>query len=243
MSIEKSKNLVHIKLKDKSGKNYLCSDFVNELTQDIHSALENPDLKVIIFSGLSDVFCGGADRKTLEDLTQGDLNPVDLTLPKVLLDIPVPIIAAMEGHAIGGGLAIGLCADIMILAEESRYGCSFMNMGFTPGMGTTRLLEQFLSLGISHEILYTGINYKGRDLKGKTGFNYILPKKEVMPMAEQLAEAIVEKPRESLITLKRYLGLNKRRLFEETFSIENFMHEITFNKAETLNRVRKNYVG
>ena len=241
--MKRSNSIVHIELKDESGKNYLSKNFVDRFTKDIRKASESPIVKTIVLSGQPDVFCGGADRKTLEELTRGELNPVDLVLPKILLDIPVPVIAAMEGHAIGGGLAVGLCADILILAEESRYGCSFMNMGFTPGMGTTRMLEQFLSLGISHEILYTGINYKGRDLKGKTGFNYILPKKEVMPMAEQLAEAIIEKPRESLVTLKRYLSLKKRRLFEETFSIENFMHELTFNQTETLDRVRENYVS
>jgi len=50
---------------------------------------------------------------------QKQIKPVDIVLSKMILDIPVPVISAMEGHAIGGGLALGLCADIAILAEES----------------------------------------------------------------------------------------------------------------------------
>lgn len=230
-----------IELQDIAGKNSLSPLFVEELIQGFQKAIENLALKVIILSGLPDIFCSGADKETLEELTQGKLKPVDILLPKILLNIPVPVVAAMEGHAIGGGLAVGLCADIVILAEESRYGCSFMNMGFTPGMGMTRLLEQFLSAGISHEMLFTGMNYKGRNLKGKTGFNYILPKKEVMPMAIQLAGAIAEKSRESLVILKQYLSLQKRKLYEETHSIETLMHELTFKREDTLNKIKENY--
>ena len=53
--------------------------------------------------------------------------------------------AAGEPIKIGGGFALGLCADVILLARESRYGCTFMNLGFTPGMGTTSLLEHVLS--------------------------------------------------------------------------------------------------
>jgi len=81
----------------------------------------------------------GASREILEELVTGKLAPRDLLLPRAIFDVPVPTITAMEGHAIGGGLALGICADIALIARESRYGCSFMNRGFTPGMATTRI--------------------------------------------------------------------------------------------------------
>jgi polyketide biosynthesis enoyl-CoA hydratase PksI len=143
---------------------------------------------------------------------------------------------------VGGGLALGLCADIAILEEESRYGCSFMNMGFTPGMGITRLLEHFMAPAVAHELLYTGINYKGRDLKGKTQFNYILPRQEVLPKALELARALAEKTPQVLRLLKRYLSMNRRKLFEETHSIESMMHEISFQQMDILTSIQENYV-
>lgn len=229
-------------MQDDAGKNALTEAFVQELCDQIQSVVNQETVKVIVLAGTSPVFCSGADLHTLKELTSGNVKPVDILLPKVVLDIPVPVIAAMEGHATGGGLALGLCADIVILAEESRYGCSFMNMGFTPGMGTTKLLEQFMSPAIAHELLYTGKMKQGREFKGKSHINYIVPKHDVMSHAMTIALSISEKNQKSLKLLKRYLSLEKRKHFEETFTIETLMHEISFAQPELLQNIKDNYV-
>jgi len=232
----------HIKMNDVEGKNCLSHDFVYELMDQVKAVKENDDLRVVVLSGMSSVFCGGADIRTLQQLTEGDIKPVDILLSKDLLDIPVPLISAMEGHAVGGGLALGLCADITVLGEQSRFGCSFMNLGFTPGMGITKLMEHYMTPAIAHELQYTGMMVKGRTFKGKTNFNHIVPNAEVLPLAMELAEAISEKPAHALRALKRYLTMNRRKTFQETYSIESMMHELTFNHEETKNRIEKNYV-
>jgi polyketide biosynthesis enoyl-CoA hydratase PksI len=232
----------HIRMMDYAGKNCLSHAFVHELTDQIQALRSNEIIKVVILSGLPEVFCGGADLETLKLLAKGEIKPIDILLSKLILDIQVPVISIMEGHAVGGGLALGLCADIALLAEESRYGCSFMNLGFTPGMGTTKLLEHYMSPAIAHEMLYTGINYKGAELKGKTNFNHIRPKAELFALGLELAEAIIEKPIHALKALKRYLSIERRKLFEETYSIESIMHELTFNKNDIHQSIENNYV-
>jgi polyketide biosynthesis enoyl-CoA hydratase PksI len=252
MKTSKSKELIQfildssgvgrMHMADAVGKNALNPAFTDALIDCFKEAKNEKNLKVLVITGLSDVFCSGADLDTLEKLCKKELKPVDIILPKMILDIPVPVIAAMEGHAIGGGLALGLCADIAILAEESRYGCSFINMGFTPGMGITKLMEHYMSPAVSQEMQYTGKFYQGRDLKGKTNFNYILPKDVVLEKALSLAEAIAEKSRKALFVLKRYQSMHRRRMFEETYSIETMMHELTFNEEEILKILKENYV-
>lgn len=235
-------DIVTMQMVDKAGKNGLTPDFVEELIHSLNEIKANDELKVLIISGLPDVFCSGADLNTLIKLCKKEIKPVDIVLSKMILDIPVPVISAMEGHAIGGGLALGLCADIAILAEESRYGCSFMNMGFTPGMGITKLMEHYMSPAISQEMQYTGNFYSGKSLIGKTNFNYILPKAEVLEKAQILAEAMAEKPRKALSVLKRYQSMERRKTFEETYSLETMMHELTFNEEEILKTIQENYV-
>lgn len=234
--------IAQIRMEDKVGKNCLTHAFVAELTEKIETLSHNEAIKVIVLTGLSDVFSAGADLETLKQLCTGEMKPVDILLPKILLNVPIPMIAAMEGHAIGGGLALGLCADIVLLAEESRYGCSFMNMGFTPGMGITHLLEHFMSPAIAHEMQYTGTSQKGKALKGKTNFNNILPKGEVLPKAIQIAQAIDEKPRKALTVLKRCLSVKRRKAFEESFVMESMMHDLTFNQKDILKHIEENYV-
>ncbi len=231
-----------LQMNDKKAKNGLTPDFVEELIHCLNEAKNNEQMKVLILVGLQDVFCSGADLDTLIKLCKKEIKPVDIILSKMLLDIPVPVISAMEGHAIGGGLALGLCADIAIISEESRYGCSFMNMGFTPGMGITKLMEHYMSPAIAQEMQYTGNFYLGKDLIGKTNFNYILPKIEVLEKANILAEAMAEKPRKALSVLKRYQSMQRRKMFEETYTIETMMHELTFNEEEILKIIKENYV-
>lgn len=231
-----------LQMLDAEGKNGLNPEFIEELIACLNEIKANDKFKVLIMSGLPGVFCSGADLNTLIRLCKKEIKPVDIILSKMILDIPVPVISAMEGHAIGGGLALGLCADIAILAEESRYGCSFMNMGFTPGMGITKLMEHYMSPAIAQEMQYTGNNYSGKSLIGKTNFNYILPKAEVLEKAEILAEAMAEKPRKALSVLKRYQSMQRRKTFEETYSIETMMHELTFNEEEILTIIQENYV-
>lgn len=231
-----------MKMVDSKGKNGLTPHFIEELIACITEVKNNETFKVLIMAGLPDVFNSGADLDTLVKLCKKEIKPVDIILSKMMLDIPIPVIAAMEGHAIGGGLALGLCADIAILAEESRYGCSFMNMGFTPGMGITKLMEHYMSPAIAQEMQYTGMFYQGRTLIGKTNFNYILPKVDVLDKAQQLAEAMAEKPRKALSVLKRYQSMARRKTFEETYSIETLMHELTFDQTEILKTIQENYV-
>src|SRR5215216_3839609 len=217
-----------LEMHDNAGRNAMSEEFVVDLLEAFKAIAAWPELKVAVLLGLPDVFSAGATREVLQALADGAVAPSDLLLGKAFLDLPVPTIAAMEGHALGGGLALGLCADIVLIARESRYGCPFMNLGFTPGMGITRLLEHVLTPALAHEMLYTGEPFKGAHFEGRSGFNYILPRAEVRPKALELAERIAEKPRVALTTLKRALSLPRRQAFEATRTVEALMHEVTF---------------
>jgi polyketide biosynthesis enoyl-CoA hydratase PksI len=178
----------------------------------------------------------------LQRLAAGEVAPTDITLARAVLDAPVPTVAALEGHAVGGGLALGCCADIVLAARESRYGASFRNMGFTPGMGMTRLLEHVLSPAVAHELLYTGEFRKGADLLGVTGFNAILPRGEVRPRALETAWRIADKPRKPLEMLKRVLSARRRQMFEETHTVEALMHGLCFAQTGLWERIESEYV-
>ena len=230
-----------IGMQDSQGKNALSVAFVDALHSALHAAATCPDLRVVVLRGLPDVFCAGASLDMLRSLAKGEITPSDILLPRAMFDIPVPVIAAMEGHAIGGGLALGLCADMVLIARESRYGASFMNMGFTPGMGITRLLGHVMSPALANEILFSGAPKKGAFFEGRSGFNAILPREEVLPRAMELAVRIAEKPRKSLEMLKRAQTAPRRRDFEESRTLESLMHEVSFAQPDVLSRIEESY--
>jgi polyketide biosynthesis enoyl-CoA hydratase PksI len=232
-----------ISMHDEVGKNTLSPLLVSDLAGAIGAIGRHADTKVVILKGTSEIFCAGADRSTLTNFVNGHLKPTEITLPRVLLGIPVPVIAAMEGHAVGGGFVLGLCADLIVISESSRYGCNFMNMGFTPGMGATKLLENVLSPVVAHELLYTGELRKGRDFEKHAAFNAILPKEKVLAKAMEIARRIAEKPKASLALLKSALSLPKRRCFEETITLETMMHQVSFADAAVKQKIIEEYVG
>ena len=230
-----------IRMRDKKGKN----SFNKEFLQAFHATLaeaNSDNTRVIILCGLPDVFCSGAPLELLQDLESAKLKPTELDLPRTLLSLPVPVISAMKGHATGGGFAIGLCADIVVIARESRYGANFMSMGFTPGMGMTRLLEDVVTSSLAQEMLYTGSYYRGSFFEQRGGFNRVVAKRDVEDVAYDIALQIAEKPRKALELLKQTFSARRLSLYQEAFLKESMMHEICFNQAETKQLIANNFL-
>jgi polyketide biosynthesis enoyl-CoA hydratase PksI len=225
------RGIVTITMVDRETGIALGEEMVRALRSAFERAPQDPGVRVVVLAAEGPTFSSGAPRDLRVRLARGEVSPADIWLPKVLLDCPVPVIAAAAGHATGGGLGLALAADIVLLGSDSRYGFTFMNLGFTPGMGMTRLAEHVLSAGVAHELLYTGELRKGAAFAGNTGVNHVRPASEVPGLALDLAARIAEKPRPALEVLKRTLSLPRRRAFEESLTLESMMHQLTLADA------------
>ncbi len=234
--------IAYLTMDDAEGRNIFTREFVKEFVAGLEALAQEPKPKVVILHGREDVFCGGGEKETLLDLCEGRLSVDDLIISDRMLAAPFPIIAAMEGHAMGGGLVVALCCDIIIAAEESRYGAVFMSMGFTPGMGCTTLLRELVGPYIANEMMYTGKRFKGRELAAKaTQINYILPKKHVLRKAEDVALQMSEMNIKSLYLLKSALSAKKKKLLIEARLQEDLMHTISFAYPETKKIIEERY--
>ena len=231
--------IAHLTLAEPGSSNALGEAMVHALQEQFAVIYRDADVRVVVLSGEGETFSSGAPRELLLRLARGEVRPTDILLPKLLLDCAVPVVAAMAGHATGGGFALGLAADIVLIGEESRYGFTFMNLGFTPGMGTTRLCEHVLSPAVAHELLYTGELRRGSRFIG-SGINHVLPRAQVEAAAMDLAARIADKPRLSLAALKRTLSQPRRRAFEGSITDESLMHQVTLSGA--LRRIQDDYV-
>jgi len=228
-----------VRLSDAEGKNALSRALGGQLEEALVRVAAIPDVAVVILAGLPEYFCTGASRDVLEEAFAGRLAPRDLILPRYVLDIPVPVIAAMEGHAIGGGLALALCADLIVAARESWFSCNFMRYGFTPGMGTTGLLSYVLGPTLAADMLLTGRRVKGRELERRGGLNDVVARVEVMAKTRELADRMSPLPLRALRALKTTLSAPKRQLFEAARSSEIIMHDLTFQQPEAGHRIRE----
>ena len=237
----KENGIGYLRMNDTERRNVFTDDFVGELVK-AFDKLEELQPKVLVLSGLPDVFSGGADKKNLLDLCAGKIHVKDLIVSEKLVNTSYPVIAAMEGHAMGGGLIMAACCDIVIAARESRYGVVFMSLGFTPGMGATTLLPELVGTFVANEMFFTGKRYKGSKLeKFGTNINYIVPKAEVMKKAEDIALQISEKNIKSIYLLKYALSAKKKKLLIDARVHEDFMHKLSFSFPETRKTIEDLY--
>lgn len=231
-----------LKMDDAKGRNVFSHEFVQDFLAALQRVEQESRTKVLIVQGREDVFCGGAEKQSLLDLCDGKGAVIDLVISERLLEAPFPVIAAMEGHGIGGGLAMALCCDVVIAARESRYGAVFMNMGFTPGMGCSALLADLVGPFLAGEMLFTGKRFRGSELAGRaTNINYILPRAEVLAKARDIAEQIAEKDIRSIALLKHTLSARKKKLLVEARLQEDLMHRISFAFPETRRTIEEQY--
>lgn len=238
--------IARLSLYELSNNGAIDDDFCLQIHEIVATLKRVKSIKVLILTGTPEIFCYGATAAFLHGLVAHYKTHVEHDYAhhlKEFLDIPIPVVAAMEGSATGGGLVLGLYADIIVAAEESRYGMPFMNMGFTPGMGSTAMSKEVLGYHRGFEMMVTGGCLKGRDLKGKCGFNYILPRARVMGKSLELGATIAEKSRDSLELLKKYMSMERRKMLEESSTIEAFMHRISFNQDDIEARIQGHLGG
>lgn len=221
-------------------RNALSASMVETLQEALGAAGRDREVRAVVLGAEGETFCDGATRELLMALCNDGLAPQDIRLPAHLLEVPVPVIAAVSGHAVGGGFALALAADIVVLAEECRYGFNFTELGFTPGMGTTRLAEQVLGPALARELLLTGELRRGRAFAPMLA---VRPRADVRAHALDLARRIADKPRRATSLLKHTLATPRRAAFEEALSVESLMHAITFSDPATRRRIEENHDG
>src|SRR5215470_14190720 len=187
--------IVQVTMQDRAHKNAFTLELIVGLMRAFEAIRANPDYKVVILTGYDNYFATGGTREGLLGLYEGKGQFTDANFYSLALDCPIPVIAAMQGHGIGGGFVMGLFADFVVLSRESVYTTNFMRYGFTPGMGATLIVPRKLGTALGHEMLIGARNYRGDDLRRRGCPLPILPRADVLSYAYDLAGEIAEMPR------------------------------------------------
>ena len=239
--IELEKEIVQIVMKDEKNHNSLSSEMMAQLYKCFQIVKQSKSYKVVILAGSSKYFCTGGNREQLNSIFKGEAKFTDgLDVLTLALDCPLPVIAAMEGHALGGGFGLALYADFLVFSRESFYASNFMKYGFTPGVGVTLVLPQKLGAELGREMMFTARNYSGRELADRGVPFPVVSKKDVLSYAQKMAREMAEKPRLSLLTLKEHLTSEIKDKLPKVIEKELKMHDITFHQPEVKARIEEN---
>ena len=226
--------IVRLSICDPDQENRLSHELVELLMTTLGELATDPGLKVLLVTGTDEVWCAGGTLRMLREMASGAYDERRLlALSERLLSFPVPVIGALAGHAVGGGLALALCCDMLVAAANRRYSVNSTSMGFTPAMGLSVLLPAAVGHHFASEMVFTGKYYRGSELAGRRIFNMVVPGPQVLDTATELAERIAEKPRYVLELLKDTLSLPKRIALQEAISREPVLNRVCFNHPDT----------
>lgn len=237
---ELRRDIVQVTMQDRVNKNTFSEAILSGLGDAFARIGRNPEYKAVILTGYDTYFCSGGTQEALMALQESrDRKFTDVSITyQLALECPIPVISAMQGHGIGGGLVMGLYADFIIFSRESVYCTNFMKYGFTPGMGGTYIVPLKLGLSLGTELLMTAANYRGADLEKRGVPCPVVPRNEVLDNAYRLAETLAEKPRVSLATLKQHLVAPIRAALPDVITREVEMHAKTFHQPEVRQRIQ-----
>lgn len=177
--------------------------FEKPLRDDFRAALErfrdDEESHVAIITGEGKAFCAGG---SLEDLKGGKLNPVSGVshmsehneLILLLTRIRKPVIAAVNGVAVGAGFSLALACDIIITANNARFGQVFANVGLVPDMGSTYFLPRAVGMHRAKELIFTAKLVKAEEAQNLGIVNHVVLPEELEARAIDLASKIADGP-------------------------------------------------
>ncbi|WP_052700130.1 beta-ketoacyl synthase N-terminal-like domain-containing protein [Methylocucumis oryzae] len=231
-----------ITLADKRAKNTFTPEFVDGVLMAFADIAEAQCDKVVVLTGFEQYFACGGTQQGLLAIQQGLAKFTDEQSYCAPLFCELPVLAAMQGHAIGAGWAMGLYCDVSLFSEESRYQSPYLRYGFTPGAGSTLIFPQKLGKAFSFEILYSAQTYTGHELKQRGISQRVLPRERVLPSALAIAAALCQMPRARLIAEKQQRVQELRQQLFTVFAEELAMHDKTFvHNPEVIAKISQHF--
>ena len=202
--------IAHVRL----NRPHRLNAMVPQLMRDLHAALQaaaaDPEVRVVILSGEGRAFCAGDDLKEAAQGPGGlaEARQFVQEIQQVTVDIKTmrkPVIAAVHGYAVGGGCELALGCDLVVTADDARFGFPETGVGQFVTGGVTHFLPRAVGLTKAKELIMTGDLFDGREALRLGLATRAVPAAEVMASAEALARRLMEKAPRSIELAKEAL--------------------------------------
>lgn len=194
--------------------NALNSALLDELDHALQEIAANEDIRVLVLTGTGQkAFVAGADiteLAKLDTLSAKVFINKGLSVINRLTELSIPVIAAVNGFALGGGLEISMACDFIYASASARFGQPEINLGLIPGYGGTQRLPRIIGIGPAKELLLTGRMVSADEAHRMGIVNRVLPPEELMSEAMTTAKEMAAKGKVALRAIKQAVnfGLN-----------------------------------
>jgi len=187
----------------------------------------DPAIRVVVLTGSGEKsFCVGADLKARQqEFTGGQISrdPFAEGVERVFGHIerlPRPVLAAINGYALGGGLELALTADLRVAAEEARFGFPEAKVGSMPGAGGTQRLPRLVGVSRAKELMFVGDHIDAREAHRIGLVNRVVPRADLMTTTLELARTIGQRAPLSLQAIKAAVDYGMEHALEDGLAFE-----------------------
>jgi enoyl-CoA hydratase/carnithine racemase len=234
--VEKRDNGVAVvQLNRPKALNALCRGLIDELVDTLKSFESDPNVRCTVLTGSgTKAFSAGADIKEMQPLTYMDAYDIDLftKCDEIMTNVRKPIVAAVNGYALGGGCELAMTCDIIIASEKAKFGQPEITIGTIPGIGGSQRLTRAIGKSRAMEMCLTGDMITAQQASDWGLVSRIVPHESVLDEAVAVAEKIAAKSKPIVAICKEAVnrtyessltdGLKfERRLFHSTFATQD----------------------
>ena len=191
---------------DRPKMNVLNAQVQDELTAAAREVSTDDAVRAVILYGGERVFAAGADIKEMADMSYAQMSEHSARLQEfttALAAIPKPVIAAISGYALGGGLEVALTADFRVAGESAKLGQPEIQLGIIPGAGGTQRLTRLIGPAKAKDLIFSGRHVTADEAQGLGLVDRVVPDADVYPVATAWAASFVSGPALALRAAKQ----------------------------------------
>jgi len=215
--------------------NALNSAVLDELDKTL-DAVDQEAIRCLILTGAGEKsFVAGADIGEMSTLTKAEgeaFGKKGNDVFRKLETFPIPVIAAVNGFALGGGCEISMSCDIRICSENAVFGQPEVGLGITPGFGGTQRLARIVGTGKAKEMIYGARNIKAEEAYRIGLVNNVYPAEELMPAAKKLASTIARNAPIAVRNCKRAINEGIQVNMDQAIVIEEKLFGSCFETCD-----------
>jgi 2-(1,2-epoxy-1,2-dihydrophenyl)acetyl-CoA isomerase len=238
VKVERHGGVAVLRLDDPSAMNALSPAIKAGMEKNVHPLLADPSVRAMVITGTGKAFCAGGDIRAMR-APEGRKAPAVRARMKeahawarALLDCDKPVVAAVNGAAVGGGLALALLADLVVASREAYFMSGYSRLGALPDLGLLQTLPWAIGSLRAKEMILLNRRYSADEAVAIGLANRAVAPERLMPEALEMAEEIAAGPAAMLSMSKVMMKRAYEASVEEFFEREAIAQAVAFGSAE-----------
>ncbi|MDO4711551.1 MAG: enoyl-CoA hydratase-related protein [Peptostreptococcaceae bacterium] len=235
IKMNNTNSVMTITLDDPKTLNALSRQLLTELDKAFEEVRDDDDVRVVILTGSGRSFVAGADIRSMSTMSAEeakDFGAFGAKLFRKIENFPKPVIAAVNGFALGGGCELSMACDIRIASVKAKFGQPEVGLGITPGFSGTQRLPRIIGIGKAKELIFTGNIISGEEAYRIGLVDRSTEPEELLTVAQEMAEKIASNSKTAVAFSKEAINKGIQTDIDTAIDLEVSLFALCFSTRD-----------